>query len=371
MSTSGPARANGLEALAVDLTAEQDSLDAVVGPLDDARWDAPTPSPGWSIRDQIAHLAYFDGTAATAILDPAGFQAGLAALLIAAAPNGPSDSRETAGAEPIGEATKHYGRLVGTAEQARQNRAAASGWTDRLETLDAATLMRDGPASQVLTRWRTNRSALGAAARLLGNADRLPWYGPSMSAKSFLTARLMETWAHGQDVVDALRSRADRRGDQALRPPCRDCGASRGGPTEPGRSESAGQSAQALSVDRWPTDRLRHIARLGFITRGWTYANRGEPMPSGDVRLALTGPAGDPWDFGPPDATDQVRGPALDFCLVVTQRRHVDDTGLDVVGAAARDWMTKAQAYAGPPTDGPAPRAGASAPDQRRTEPSR
>jgi uncharacterized protein (TIGR03084 family) len=134
-----------------------------------------------------------------------------------------------------------------------------------------------------------------------------------MSARSFLTARLMETWAHGQDVVDAVG---------AARP---------------------------------ATDRLRHICRIGFITRGWSYANRGQEPPPGDVRLELTSPSGERWRWGPDGAPDVVAGPAVDFCLVVTQRRHVDDTGLRVEGAAARDWMARAQAFAGPPTDGPRP----------------
>jgi uncharacterized protein (TIGR03084 family) len=136
-----------------------------------------------------------------------------------------------------------------------------------------------------------------------------------MGAKSFLTARLMEAWAHGQDVVDAV------------------------GATRP------------------PTDRLRHIANLGFITRGWTYANRGLEPPATDVRIELTSPSGDTWHFGAVDAPESIDGPAEDFCLVTTQRRHVDDTALVVTGAAARDWMEKAQLFAGPPTDGPAPRA--------------
>ena len=105
---------------------------------------------------------------------------------------------------------------------------------------------------------------------------------------------------------------------------------------------------------RPPTDRLRHIAQLGYITRGWTYINRGLVVPDVAVRVELTAPSGDAWQFGPDDADETVVGPAEDFCLVVTQRRHVDDTDLEVTGDAARDWMLKAQAFAGAATDGPA-----------------
>ncbi len=106
-----------------------------------------------------------------------------------------------------------------------------------------------------------------------------------MGSKSFLTARLMEAWAHGQDIVDAV------------------------------------------GATREPTDRLRHIAQLGFITRGWTYMNRGLDVPSTPVRVELTSPSGDTWSFGPERRRhESIVGPALDFCLVTTQRRHVDDT---------------------------------------------
>ena len=73
------------------------------------------------------------------------------------------------------------------------------------------------------------------------------------------------------------------------------------------------------------------------------------------MRVELIAPSGDTWTFGPDDAAESITGPAADFCLVVTQRRHVDDTDLTVVGDAARDWMRKAQAFAGGPTDPPKP----------------
>ena len=254
--------------VAADLRGEQDALDAVVADLTDERWKAATPSPGWTVADQIGHLTYFDATAALAIADAEAFKASLEELV-------------------------------------------SSG-----DGMEEMTLHRHLAPDELLSAWRTNRGLLAERAAGLSDEDRVPWYGPSMGAKSFLTARLMETWAHGQDVVDAV-----------------------GG-------------------ERPATDRLRHIAQLGFITRGWTYVNRGVEAPAGDVRLHLTGPAGDAWRFGADEAADVVRGPALDFCLVVTQRRHVHDTALETSGEAARDWMEKAQAFAGPPTDGPRPRSG-------------
>ena len=258
-----------LEEIRRDLTEEQDALDAVVAPLDPAAWATPTPSPGWTVADQIGHLTYFDGTAVTAIVDPEEFARSTEALL----------------------------RSLGTGDAER------------------TTLFRDLAPSELHERWRANRHRLAEVAATLDEKQRIPWYGPSMSAKSFLTARLMECWAHGQDIVDAV------------------------GGTRPA------------------TDRLRHIAQLGVITRGWTYANRQETPPAGEVRVELDAPSGEVWTWGPDDAAESVRGPAEDFCLVVTQRRHVDDTGLAVTGGAARDWLEKAQAFAGGATSGP-PRGG-------------
>lgn len=253
-----------------DLVAEQRALDTVVAAIEPERWSLATPSPRWTIADQIGHLTFFDTTAALAITDPEAFVA-------------------------------HRSELI-------------ANFADEL-AVDEATLgdfRRRSPAEQ-LAEWRRRRDELEAAGRTLADDARIEWYGPSMGAKSFLTARLMEVWAHGQDVCDTVGAR------------------------------------------REATDRLQHIAQLGVITRGWSYAVRGETKPDEEVRVELTAPSGAVWSWGPDDAAASVRGPAEDFCLVVTQRRHVDDTSLTLTGHAARDWMTKAQAFAGGPTTGPAP----------------
>ena len=254
-----------------DLLAEQEALDDVVSGLSDEEWSTPTPSPRWSVADQIGHLAYFDHTAALAIADPDEF------------------TRST------------------------EELAAALGGDD--EVGDAVTLgaYRAMTPAELLAAWRANRRELADTSTILDDDTRVVWYGPSMGSKSFLTARLMECWAHGQDIVDAV------------------------------------------GAERPPTDRLRHIARLGFITRGWSYVNRGLAVPDVAVRVELGAPSGDTWTLGPEDAPESIRGPAVDFCLVVTQRRHVDDTALEVDGDQARDWMLRAQAFAGAPTDGPDP----------------
>lgn len=248
-----------------DLVAEQDALDHIVSGLPSAAWSTPTPSPRWTVAHQIAHLTYFDGTARLALVDQPAFQSAVAGLA----------ARSADGEEAVDEFT--MGGLLVLA-----------------------------PAA-LLERWRTGRAALAEAARGLTNEDRIAWYGPSMGSKSFLTARLMECWAHGQDIVDAV------------------------------------------GADRAATDRLRHIANLGFLTRGWSYVNRGLDVPTEPVRVELIAPSGAVWTFGPGDAAEAVRGSAEEFCLVVTQRRRVDATALEATPIAL-DWLRKAQAFAGPPS---------------------
>ena len=262
------ARDAELAALRRDLAEEQRSLDEVVTACDASQWARPTPSPGWTVADQIGHLAYFDAAATRALVDPDGF---------------------------VTDAGELY-------------RAAQA------EGVDAFTLgaFRALSTDAQLAAWRRARTRLLAAAATLDRATRVPWYGPSMGALSFLRARLMETWAHGVDVADAL------------------------------------------GVTREPTDRLRHVAELGYRTRDWSYRVRGEEPPPGRVGLDLRAPSGTTWTWGD-DADEVITGPAEDFCLVVTQRRHVDDTAL-VVGDLGRHWLERAQAFAGPPTRGPSPR---------------
>jgi uncharacterized protein (TIGR03084 family) len=256
-----------LAALIGDLAAEQAALGSVLVALPAAAWERPTHAPGWAVRDQVAHLASFDEAAALAIRDADAFTAAAQAR-----------ATERGDGEP---------------EFLRRGRA-----------LSAAAL---------LAWWRTASSDLIAAAETLRADARLPWYGPSMSAASFLTARLMETWSHGLDVVDVVDG------------------------------------------DRPDTDRLRHVALLGFLARPYSYSTRGLTPVQTPIYVELVAPSGEVWSFGDPSATERIRGAATDFCRVVTRRRHVADTDLSIDGEAAREWMGIAQAFAGPPGEGRRP----------------
>lgn len=250
-----------------DLVAETHVLRDLVAGLDDAAISAPTAAVGWSIRDQLTHLAYFDETATQAATDPSAFRCDAATLM-----------------------------------------AGGMDFPDRIAAEHA------GLGADEVREWFTRaRAGFVATFRGLPPKRRLPWYGPDMSALSSATARLMETWAHGQDVADAL-----------------------------GRH-------------REPTDRLRHIAHLGVRTVGFSFTLNGRPAPAAPIRVELDAPSGALWTWGPDDATDRVTGTALDFCLVVTQRRHVEDTALVVAGPVATEWIPLAQTFAGTPGAGRAP----------------
>jgi len=251
-----------------DLTWEQDTLDDLVTRLPREDWDLATLCLDWTIKDQICHLAYFDHTARLAATDAEAFTQHL---------------------------IEDFGQVKDMDEVA--NITLARGRAMEIEGL--------------LAWWRAERGQLNRALAELNPKDRLPWYGPPMSALSFATARLMETWAHGQDIYDTLKQKR---------------------PVSPG---------------------LKHIAHLGFSTFGWSFTNRGQEAPDTPVSVALTGPADETWVWGDTDAEETITGPVEDFCLVVTQRRHVDDTALDVEGETARQWMLIAQAFAGPPDNGP------------------
>ncbi|WP_030380347.1 MULTISPECIES: TIGR03084 family metal-binding protein [unclassified Streptomyces] len=250
-----------------DLHDEGEELDRLVAGLPGERWGGATPAPGWSIAHQIAHLAWTDRSALVAVTDPDGF-----------------------------------GPLV---EQAL---AAPDAFVDRGAEEGAAR-----PPDALLAHWREGRAALQKALRAAPPGARFPWYGPPMSAASMATGRLMETWAHGQDVADAL------------------------------------------GVTRTPTDRLRHVVRIGVRARDYSFMAHRLTPPAEEFRVEVVAPGGALWTYGPEDAAQRVTGAALDLCLLVTQRAHRADLALRAEGADADRWLDIAQAFAGPPGTGRAP----------------
>ncbi len=256
-----------LEQVLADLVAEGDRVEALVASLDENAWRTRTPAVGWTVAHQVGHLAWTDDAALLSATDPDGW----AGLL------------ERGASDP--------GTFVDEAAEELASMAPA----------------------ELLDRWREGRTRLATVLREHPAGERLAWFGPPMSPTSMATARLMETWAHGLDVADAL-----------------------------------GATYQ-------PDERLRHIAHLGVRTRDFAFVTHGEQPPGEEFAITLVTPDDEVWNWGPPDAAQGVTGPAYDFCLLVTQRRNRSDLALEAVGPDADHWLDIAQAFAGPPGNGRPP----------------
>jgi uncharacterized protein (TIGR03084 family) len=261
------AEPQSLEELLADLREEGEELDRMVSGMPAEAWELPTPAEKWTIGHQIAHLAATDEELLLAIREPEVFRRQAAA----------EDSHDTS----------------------RVDREAAVGLRNGLEL--------------TLGRWRASRAAVLAAAQNVDPRGRVPWHGPSMSLRTALTARLMETWAHGQDVADAL------------------------------------------SIHRAPKESLRHIVTLAVLARDFSFQAHGLKPPASPFRVQLTSPSGTEWTWGPDNAPENITGVAVDFALLAVQRRHRGDCRVTANGATANTWLDIIQAYAGPPGKGRQP----------------
>ncbi|PQM56506.1 MAG: TIGR03084 family protein [Rhodobacteraceae bacterium] len=140
---------------------------------------------------------------------------------------------------------------------------------------------------------------------------RVKWAGPEMSARSSITARQMETWAHGHEIFDCL------------------------------------------GISRREEDYIENIVHMGVSTFGWTFVNRQLPVPGEAPYVSLILPSGKFVSYNEESNSSFVKGDAVDFCQVVTQTRNILDTSLKIKGEAARQWMNLAQCFAGRPEDPP------------------
>ncbi|MFD5408898.1 TIGR03084 family metal-binding protein [Streptomyces nojiriensis] len=238
-----------------DLVAEGDELDLLVSAHND--WTEPTPAVGWTVAHQIAHLASADAHVLIALRTPDAFGAVL-------------------------------------------KQAEASG--SKSADLDAAAGAAK-PRSALLEQWRAGRAEVAAALGGIPLDRGVPWYGSQLTAALMVPLRLMETWAHGQDIFDAL------------------------------------------GVSRRHTARLHHVASLGVVGRELSFYAAQLPVPAEPFRVELTGPDGQNWAWGPEDAMQRVQGSALDFCLRVTQRRSRAETDLTAVGKDAQKWLDIARVF--------------------------
>ena len=255
---------------AIDFREECDALCALLDPLDDQDWTRKTQFKGWTIDDIVAHLHFGNYAADLSLKGGDAF-------------------------------TQFIRELTAAGARGSKHLEFTHAWLDGAKHRG------------LMDRWRQFYGELAARFGIADPRQRVRWFGPSMSARSSITARLMETWAHGQAIYDLL---GETRSD---------------------------------------TDRIKSIAVIGINTFGWTFTNRGLPVPAKRPYVRLTAPSGVVWEWHEPEPENVIEGSALEFCQVVTQVRNIDDTQLKVVGGTAVQWMSIAQCFAGPAENPPAP----------------
>ncbi|AOW13780.1 TIGR03084 family protein [Hydrogenophaga crassostreae] len=255
---------------AEDFRQESQALATAIEPLSPQDFCRPTQFKGWTIDDIMGHLHMFNVAAERTLESDAAFQAFFAPIL----------------------------------HELNRGKTLLESQGPWLQGLA-------GPA--LFEAWTAGAERLADAYGKADPKQRVKWAGPDMSALSSITARQMETWAHGQAVFDVL------------------------------------------GLDRAESDRIRNIAHLGVSTFGWTFINRKEPVPEPAPHVVLTGPSGAIWTWNDVQPDNMVRGSAVAFAQVVTQVRNVADTALQVQGVSAQRWMALAQCFAGQPVNPPVP----------------
>ncbi len=241
-----------------DLQTIHEELRCLGAELTDDEWRTPTAAMGWVVKDQFAHLA---------------------------------DTEEVA-----------HDTLTG--DERRFPVAVSTHPTAEAFTQAGVDARRDTPKAELMASWERAAARTAAALGTIEPSRSVEW-GFGMTAETFARARVMEHWAHGCDVTDAL-----------------------------GRPPLSGRY-------------LRAIAELGLLTlpyallRARVSQGRGQPL-----HLALSGPDGETWRLGPESGTNRIQGPAEAWCRVVVRRaRPVDRSALLVHGPTAEAAMAHARAY--------------------------
>ncbi|MGR3711951.1 MAG: TIGR03084 family metal-binding protein [Shimia sp.] len=249
----------------IDFLEESETLASAIEAHCDGRWDTPTQFKGWTINDVLVHLHFWNRAADLSLTSETEFMAMLGQSLPAIQKGG-------------------------------------------LRAMENATIAERGP--DLLALWRDYFRDMSTRWQDVDPKARLPWVGPTMSARSSITARQMETWAHGQEVFDLF------------------------------------------GVARTDSDRIKNIVVLGVNTFAFSHKLRGQAVPENMPALHLTAPSGEVWEYGDASAGEIV-GSAVAFAQTVTQTRSYLDTDLTVTGDIAREWMENAQCFAGPPNAPP------------------
>jgi len=239
-----------------DLVAEQQALDQMLQRAPERDWKKSTRAKGWTVQDTISHLAWSEDYALHALQD----------------------------------------------ERTRLREIAGSPSVDGFNQLGVKAGRGKRP-QEVIEWWRFSRAAVVDSLSRSVAEDRVPWMVGDMSARTFATFRLMETWAHGLDIRAALE-----REDE-------------------------------------DTARLRHIAWLGWVTLPYAFEQAGEDYDE-PIRVELTGPGYARWVFGPDDSENTIKGAAGDWCRIVVRRMEVSDAqNLTATGPVAETALSLARIF--------------------------
>ncbi|MDJ0925624.1 MAG: DinB family protein [Acidimicrobiia bacterium] len=248
-----------------DLVAEQQALDQFLQRISERQWNLPTSAPGWSIKDTVSHLAYTERFAARAIEE------------------GPTVIKKA--------------RITDIDE-----------WTAL-----GVTEGRGMRYQQVIEWWRNSRADVVDALSRMDGTDRVAWIAGDMSARAFGTLRLMETWAHGLDIKDAMDGLLtfDEEEDDPLA----------------------------------DTSRIRHVAWLAHRMLPYAFSEAGEEFPETGIRLELMGPSYARWVYGPEDSEDVIKGIAGEWCRIAVHRLDYGATSLKAEGANAETALKVVRTY--------------------------
>jgi len=244
------------------LTADAADLDALVADLPAARWATPTPAEGWTVAHQVGHLGFVFSIAGMASGQPDAFTT-------------------------MARSVQGFGAF------------------DAAVNAALADYLRLTPA-ELLARWRRERDAGLAALAATDENGVVPWLVNPLPPVVLASAGMMEVFAHGQDVADAL------------------------------------------GATRTFTDRIAFLVHFATRTRDFGYESHGLTPPAAEFRFEVTLPSGAELAIGPADAEQRITGPAVDLCLLVSRRRHHEDLGVKAIGEQAEQWLEIAQAYRGP-----------------------
>ncbi len=187
---------------------------------------------------------------------------------------------------------------------------AEAGWSDDRTKVDDMVehwVQRErAEPSTIFERWKVAHRRAVATLRAADADRKLRWAAAPLKPATLATTRIAEHWAHALDI------------------------------------------AVPLSLDFPDTDRLRHIAWLGYNTLPYAFQQAGiGPQP---VFVELTSPSttgrATTWTFGESSATTRICGTASEFCRIGARRLAPQDSHVIATGPLATQTLQLLRNYA-------------------------